>query len=220
MKIYILLFIYFLVSISSFSQVKFVPTVVVLYPNEIIEDSVSIKELNYYRQDVSVTEEFKKKFLHEGLTANWKIIRERELSFMSNQNFYTAMVLSITHELVYREIENRSSLIIYPLKQPVGNSLFAYKKLADQHKVSWIVNMVRTDATSIGDKRILNIKIHLYNVVTNRLFIEKEYMVNSTMITLSEECSDIWLCMFNSIQGTIVFDLSDKIEKNIRYERL
>jgi len=214
-----LIFILF-IAIDGLSQTKFVPTVITLYPNESKVDSASYIELKLYEKTGVVTDQLRKEFLREGLASNWKIIRENELSFMDQQDFWSLLILSVTRELTYKEIENRSNLLIYPLKQTLANTLPSYKKLADQNKVSWVVNFVRAEALQEADKQILRVTVQLYNVVTNRIFLDKVYSVDSFSLTQSENCEDKWLCMAEHIQQAVVFDLADKIEKYIRHERL
>ncbi len=202
-----------------FAQLKFVPTIVALYPREINNDSVSSMELRNYQQRGVVTEQLRKQFLRDGLAPNWKTIRERELAFMDEQDFNTLFVLSLTRELTYLEIENRPNLLIYPLRTTSDNSPISYKRLADERKVSWIINVTRVETISEGDKRVLKVNVQLYNVVTNRLFLDKQYISDSTNAIPTETCSDTWLCMAEQIHKSAVIDIADKVEKNIRHER-
>jgi hypothetical protein len=202
-----------------FAQLKFLPTIIALYPREMKVDSIASIELNNYRQSGIVTEQLRKQFLRDGLAPNWKMIREKELAFMDEQDFNTLFLLSLTRELAYIEIENRPSLLIYPLRINNDNSPAFYRRLADEHKVSWIIDVIRTEAICQDDKRVLKITIQLFNVVTNRILLDKQYISDSVTATPTDTCSDSWLCMAERIQKTAAVDITDKVEKNIRYER-
>jgi hypothetical protein len=216
---FVFIFLFFLASNLS-AQTKFLPTVIALYPNEIaVTDSIAQKELNVYKKNGVVTQQLRNEYLRPGLALNWKTIREKELAFMDAQDFFTILTLSVTRELAYREIENRANLLIYPLKQTLPGTLIAYKKIADQHKVSWVMNGIRSEASIVENKRMLKITIQLYNVVTNRVYLDKIYSADSSMLTEEEIFDEVWIYLAEKIQQAIVIDLADKIERNIRHER-
>jgi hypothetical protein len=207
------------ISVIGSAQSKFVPTIITLYPTKIKTDSISSLELKSYEQTGVVTEQLRKEFLREGLAPNWRLIRQRELDFMDTQNFFTLLVLSTTRELTYKEMENRNNLLIFPLKQTQDNALPLYKKTADQHKVSWVINLLQCETQVQGENRSLKVLAQLYNVVTNRIYLDKIYVADSSTLSPSETCNDTWLCLGEAVQKAMVIDLSDKIEKNIRHER-
>jgi hypothetical protein len=128
-------------------------------------------------------------------------------------------VFAITHELTYKEVENRSNLLIYPTKERSENSLAAYKKIVDQNKMSWVVSFPRAEASILNGKRKLTISVQLYNAVQPRLFIDKKYSIDSSSISDKENCEEIWACLSQRITDLIVVDLIDKIERNIRLAR-
>jgi hypothetical protein len=207
-------------AIGGYGQTKFVPAVAALYPTEVkVADTVSARELKAYDKTGVVTEQMRKEFLREGLALNWKTIREKELEFIDEQDFFSVLMLSITRELTYREIENRNDLLIFPLKQTALNTLPACKKVADQHRVSWVVNFVKAEASKDGDNRALSISIQLYNVVTNRMYIDKKFTFTSLELPEDAVCSDVWNCLAGKMTDAIVTDLADKIERNIRHAR-
>jgi hypothetical protein len=214
-----LIFVFYCLAFAGFSQGKFLPTVILFYPNEIKEDSLSSIELKAFQITGTVTEQMRKEFIREGLAPNWRIIREKELVLMNEQEFYGNLILSITRQLTYLEIENRSNLLIYPEKRKLSGGLVNYKKIADEYRVSWVVNINKTEAVALQGKRLLNVTLQLYNVVTNRIYLDKSYSVDSSEVVFSDTCQDVWSCMAESIQHAIVTDLADKIEKNIRHER-
>src|ERR1041385_4091760 len=89
-----------------FAQTGNVPSVIALSFNEVKMDSLATTELKVYIKDKAVTDEFRKSFLRDGLAPNWKTIRQRELAFMEQQDFFSMLILSVTRELTYKEVEN------------------------------------------------------------------------------------------------------------------
>ena len=204
---------------TAFAQAGNVPSVIALYPNEIVMDSLAAAELKVYENDKAVTDEFRKGFLRDGLDPNWKIIRQNELTFMAKQDFFSLMVLMVTHDLTYKEVENRSNLLIYPTKEKSASSLTAYKKIADQSKMSWVINFTKAEARVNNGKRSLIIAVQLYNVIQPRLFLDKKFTIDSTLLNEPENCEEIWSCLSQQLSASIVIDLVDKIERNIRLSR-
>jgi len=204
---------------TAFAQDGNVPSVIALYPNEIVMDSLAATELKVYENDKAVTDEFRKGFLRDGLAPNWKIIRQNELTFMAKQDFFSLMVLMVTHDLTYKEVENRSNLLIYPTKEKSASSLTTYKKIADQSKMSWVINFTKAEARVNNGKRSLIIAVQLYNVIQPRLFLDKKFTIDSTLLNEPENCEEIWSCLSQQLSASIVIDLVDKIERNIRLSR-
>ncbi len=204
---------------TVFAQTGNVPSVIALYPNEIVMDSLAAAELKGYENNKMVTDEFRKGFLRDGLDPNWKIIRQNELTFMEKQDFFSSMVLTVTHDLTYKEVENRPDLIIYPSKEKSPSSLTSYKKIADQNKMSWVVNFTKVETRVNNGKRILTITVQLYNVVQPRLFLDKKFTLDSALLNEPENCEEIWSCLSQQLSASIVIDLVDKIERNIRLSR-
>ena len=201
------------------AQAVNVPSVIALYPNEIQVDSLAATELNFYKNDNAVTDEFRKGFLRDGLAPNWKTIRQKELTFMEKQDFFSLLILAITHELTYKEVENRSNLLIYPVKDRSASSLAAYKTIVDQNKMSWLINFPKAEALVTNGKRTLTISLQLYNAVQPRLFLDKKFSVDVTAISDAENCEEPWACLSQQITSSVVTDLMDKIERNIRLAR-
>jgi hypothetical protein len=209
----------FLIRFTATAQTKNVPSVIALYPNEIKSDSVSSVALSIYKNDSALNDTFRKGYIKPGLAPNWKTIREKELDYMEKQDFFSILVLTITRELTYKEVENRSNLLIYPIKEKSASSLIAYKKIADQNNVSWLVNFTKVETHSIGDKHTLIVSVQLYNSITPRLFLDKTFTLDSSALKESESCNETWHCLSEQIASLIVIELADKIERNIRFVR-
>jgi hypothetical protein len=202
-----------------FAQSGNVPNVIALYFNEIKMDSLASAELKIYANDKAVTDEFRKSFLRDGLAPNWKTIRQKELAFMEQQDFFSLLILSVTRELTYKEVENRSNLLIYPTKEKSESSLTAYKKIIDQNKMSWLVNFTKAEAGLVNGKRSLTIAVQLFNAIQPRLFLDKKYTIDASTVSDAASCEEIWACYSQQIAVQVAVDLMDKIERNIRLAR-
>lgn len=200
-------------------QGKFLPSVVVLYPSAIKADSTSASELKSFEKQETITDAFRQEYVRPGLPPNWKTIREKELLFIDQQDFYSLLELTITRELTYREMENRTNLLIYPSKDKSVADLVAFKKMADQHQVSWVLSITKVETTLQNSIRKLIVNVQLYNVITHRIYLTQVYTQSSESITDSSACESVWMCLIESIKDPIVTDVADRIEKNIRHYR-
>jgi len=204
---------------SAMGQAKNVPSVIALYPNEIKSDSASAAAVKIYKNDSAITDAFRKGYVKPNLASNWKTIREKELVYMEKQDFFSMLVLAVTRELTYKEVENRSDLLIFPVKERCPGTLAAYKKVADQHKISWVINFTKVETRSVGSKCTLLVSVQLYNAIMPILFLDKNFALDSSALQENENCSETWQCLSQQIAHAIAAELADKIERNIRFNR-
>lgn len=197
---------------------KFIPSVVALYPSVVKSDSASGIEIKAFEKQETITDAFRQEYVRAGLPTNWKTIREKELLFIDQQDFYSLLELTVTRELTYREMENRTNLLIYPSKDKSVVDLAAFKKMADLHQVSWVVSITKIETTLQNSIRKLVVNVQLYNVITHRIYLTQVYSQSSESIDPAA-CESIWMCLIESIKHPIVTDVADRIEKNIRHYR-
>lgn len=198
---------------------KFIPSVVALYPSVVKPDTASARELKVFEKQETITDAFRQEYVRSGLPPNWKTIREKELLFIEQQDFYSLLELTITRELTYREMENRTNLLIYPSKDKSVADLVAFKKMADQHQVSWVLSITKVETTLQNNIRKLILNVQLYNVITHRVYLTQVYTQSSESIADPSACESVWMCLIESIKDPIVTDVADRIEKNIRHYR-
>lgn len=198
---------------------KFIPSVVALYPTVTVSDSIAAVELLAFVKQDAITEEFRREYVRDGLPPNWKLIREKELPFIENQDFYSTLELAITRELTYREMENRVNLLIYPSTDKSVSDLQAFKQIADSHKVSWVLSITRVETAVKADVRKLAVTVQLYNVITHRVYLSQSYTQTTETLADAAACESVWLCLADMIKDSVVTDVADRIEKNIRHFR-
>lgn len=204
----------FLLVIRTNAQVKFEPSMVVLFPNEVVMSAAIKKELHDYVQEVEITDEIRKNFIKEGLAANWKMIREKELDFIKKQDFPTLLTLAITREFTYREVQHHDNLLIYPVKETCGTDRAIYKLLTDKYNVTWLLNITKVELFySEQKKKSMKVSLQLFNTHATWLFIDTTYAADDSITPQSCE-PGTWLCLVENVKSRIAKEVTDKVERN------
>jgi hypothetical protein len=218
MKIRYLLPVVVLLSIPSFAQTKVEPTIALLYPHSIITTDSIREEIKVYEQEVELTQQDKEKFVHSSLAPNWKFIRENELNFRTKQNFFANLVLATQYSLIYKIIEYDADLLIFPVRETCNGDLQHYKEVANKHNVSWIVNYVNVSLYKTQEKKYLKVRLQLYNVVTHKIFLNKEYIVDAVKKGEDINCEDTkWDCAIENLILVASPDLLHQLQRNRRF---
>lgn len=206
-----------LLSTVVFAQNKPEPTVLFLTPSQVVASDDISEYLKAYDKETDITDEMRKNYIPENLAPNWKTIREKELDYISHQNFSVVLVIALSRELTYHEIVDHDTSLIYPVKTTVTPGKVAYKKVADEHYVSWVVNIPKVTLQQTEGNKKLTIDLQLYNAVTDRIFLTKTYQISSAAV---ENCDDdMWACMIEKIKLGITDDLTNIIERNRHHHR-
>lgn len=213
MKKYSLLILFIISSsLVGKAQTVFDPTAVILYPYQVMANDTIDREHDVYVKELEITEEVRKNYVKPGLAKNWKIIREKELEFLKKQDFSTLLVLTLSRELTYREMEHHENLLIYPLREPMNNKLL-YKSVAQKHNVTWIINILKVELSSTKKVKTMKVTLQMYNVIANRVMLDKIYTTDDTTTPTSCEAGG-WLCLVENIKVPMVKDMEDKIERS------
>ena len=196
----------------SKAQDTFEPTVVILYPNEVVANDSINREHDVYVKELEITDALQKNYVKPGLAKNWKIIREKELEFIKKQDFATLLTFTLSHEITYKELPHHENLLIFPVKESTNNRLL-YKSIAQKYKVVWVVNILKVELSSVKTIKKMKVSVQMYNLIANRLMLDTSYTADDT--TTPESCDPgSWLCLVESIKIPIAKDLEDRIEKN------
>lgn len=194
------------------AQGKMEPAVLFLYPHQISMDDSASAVLSAYLQEQQITDELRQRYIPDNLAPNWKTIREYELKFIEQQDFPTILVVKLSRELTYRENDYHDVPLIYPVKETAAAENTRYKRLADAHGMSWLVNFPTIRLWQEGSIKKIAITVQLYNVMTNRLFVDHTYTADSSTLDVCDD--DAWYCMAEKLKPVMMKDLADSIEKN------
>lgn len=211
------LFLFISATTVAFSQDSFDPKVAVLFPNRVIASNDILSELSIYEQKVEITEEFRGQYVSSELTENWKFIRRKGLDFIQDQSLASNFTFIASSCLLYEVYEYEENPLIFPSLEKCSGSKEALKKMATKLEVDWVVNIRELKLTNEREKN-LSARIQLYNLKSDRVYIDKEYVGGTTNPGGSFECIDgSWDCATrNAIKSSVgdLFDILDKYRIN------
>ena len=209
----------FLLSWLASAQEKPEPTVLFLYPADVIIPQSIKPELTVYDKEIEITTEIRNSYVTPGLSPNWKTIRENELEFVKRQNFATLLVIGLSRELTYRAVQHFDNILIYPLKKSLEPNKVTYKILAEQYSMSWLVNVHKIELSRTGSTNQLTVSVELYNPNPDWVFVDSTYTVDDTALDAAACEEGIWYCLSEKLKITIIDDLEDKIQKNRHHHK-
>ena len=217
-KVLVAGFLILIVANVSYAQNKFTPTLIVTYPLQISASDSLLKEVEDYTRETVITDEIRNNYVPENLAENWKIIRSKELEFLQKQNYFSQLPFGITTNLTYKIFDYHETPLVFPVNDVCQDTHTSVQAIAKKYKVDWVVNPVKVEIkhTEKGNTMVAHIK--LYNVVTNRFFLDEIYTSNTENLTGALECEQgSWQCAVNSIIAQSIVDIFDRLEKNRRY---
>ena len=196
------------------AQEKMEPSVLYLFTENIIATDKVLEDISVYSMEVRVNDDMKKKFIPENLAANWKIIRENELEFVLKQDYASMLILALSRELVYKEYDNYPDLLIYPVKETSAADVDNYKEITASHGTNWLVNIPQIELKQEDNVKSLIVHLQLYNAVSDRLFLDTRYAVNSTEIK-GDICEEgIWYCLIQLVKVPVAKDIANAVDLN------
>jgi hypothetical protein len=199
-------------------QQKVEPSIILLYPFQVDGGADILTELKTYDKVFEISLEERAKFIDPGLPANWKMIREKELDYRMNQSFLANMVIEVQSNLIYRIIEYHNQPLIFPVRDQCIGTMKELKTKAQEHGVSWVINFPKVEFVEDGGKKSLKIKVQLYNLIRDRLHINKEYTLDVEKKNEETACEDgSWWCAVTNFTPLILTDLLHELERNRRY---
>ncbi len=217
MKVYFL-FALLTISTTVFAQNEFSPTIIATWPyQEIATDEIK-NELKDYNKEIEITEEIRRNYVKENLAENWKITRSNELDYLKKQTFFSQISYLITTNITYKIYEYHNHPLIYPVVDKTSTARLSLQNLAKKYKMDWVIDVAKVEAKKVNGEKIVEARIVLYNIVTNRVFLDRTYSKKALNPGGQLECEEgSWQCALNSVVDAAVKDLFDQFEKNRRY---
>ncbi len=205
-------------TLSSFGQNRFSPTVVIMYPHEIVAEDSILTGLKGYEKETVITDEIRKNYVQENLAENWKIIRTKELEFIQKQDFFSALPFYVSSNLTYKVYDYHDNLLIYPIKKTSRPDHASLKQISTTFRADWVVNPVLIEMKYTDAGKVMIAHVVLYNSISNRIFLDKTYTVNANNPGGQLSCNEgSWQCTINNVVESVILDLFDKLEKNRKY---
>lgn len=222
----ILLLTTFLITTSSYGQKdKFEPTIVILYPFEKVYSDEIRRELQEFKRkrETEFTEEQKEALMKDvGSAKNWRKIREAEIDFLGNQDFFTHLTFGCEIYLSFKLFEYNPDFLALPARDSCKGDLATLKTIAKKHNVDWVLNFPKIALEKKGDKKITTVTFQLYNVNADKVLFEKVYTGTNKNPGLEFTCEndeDSWRCTLNSLESVALFDILDEINRGKKYWR-
>ncbi len=204
-------------SLSAIAQVKVEPRVLVLYPSEVVASDEVKAALSDYEREIEVTEEMRRLYVKEGLAENWKVIRSRELEFLSKQDFYGLISYKASTNLIYKLYEYEDYPVVYPVKDVCAGDMESLKQIAQKHDADWVVNIVKLELMENGE-RVVKAKVQLYNIVSHRVFFNSDFTGSANHAPSDMDCElGSWECAGNNMVASAMEEVFDRLDKYRKY---
>jgi len=203
----------FTIAYCANAQTAFNPKVAILYPNQIVASDKILADLDIYKKHVEITDELRTKYVGDQLTDNWKTIRTKELEFIADQDFFGNMTFRESSNLTYEVYAYESFPLIFPVRDKSAPNKESYRNLAEKYGVNWVVNIAKLEFSEGSDKQ-LTATIQLYNSISDRIFINRQYVGGTPNPGGNLDCySGSWECAANNIVKNSVADIFDILDK-------
>lgn len=217
MRYFIFFYTAIFLSLPVVAQVKVEPRVLVLYPGEVVASDAIRAELSEYEREIEITDEMRQLYVKEGLAENWKIIRSKELEFLSKQDFYGLISYKAGANLIYKLYEYEDYPVVYPVKEVCAGDMESLKQLAEKHEADWVVNIGKLEFSENGEK-VIKAKVQLYNIVSHRVFFNSEFSGNANDAPADMDCElGSWECAGNNMVASAMEEVFDQLDKYRKY---
>ncbi len=207
---YFLLTFLLLVGLVTFGQKKYIPTIVVLDPNQTQNDTALFEEISEftYRVEYTLKEE---KHILDSLGRNEKnnqIMDIAEFHFRKRMDFASSFTLSLYGMLSYMVFGQTENCIVIPSHEKSEGNIEKLKALAKKHNVNWVVNPV-TFHTFIKDgNTFATARIQVYDLNKNKIVLDKEYTGDTKNPGFELSCEGGTLnCTINNVINSALYDV-------------
>jgi hypothetical protein len=192
------------------AQQTYKPAVVVLVPSRLQYDTVFAKEVSEAEFIGRPSAADRKEFL-EGLKGKEKNIQQMELAefeYRKKGNFASQFSLGLYGMITYRIFGETEKCLILPSHDKSGSKPDDLKKIANKHKVNWVVNPVELSSYLQDGKKFSKLKFVLYDLSRNKIVIDKEYVGESRSPGFELSCESGSLeCTINNLIGFVTHDV-------------
>jgi len=196
------------VSLLTFRQKSFKPTIVILDPYETKYDSSLLTKIEEYTYDAFITPENEKTVTRQfGKRENIQIMNVAEFRFRKKMNFSSYFTLSLNTMLTYAIFgqTNKCIVILVYISSGEINSL---KPIAKKHNVQWIVNPISSNAYVKDGNKFMTVRIQVFDSKKNKIVLDREYTGDTKNPGFELSCESGTLeCTVNNVINSSLHDI-------------
>ena len=225
-----------LVSILTFAQEKFEPTILILSPNEIEYEKSFKKEVTEYNNsivknsNISETESYLKSEDFLSQPENIREMIKSETEFAKNIDFFKNASSISEQFLAYRFFEKFPNLLIILKDQKSDGSLTKLKSISENEKFQYVLNFSKIELYKKNDVGYAEIQVQLFDNISNSIILDKPYIGDWNNPGFEFACTNESInCTINNALSKALNDiiytiainsLTLKKEKQLSQERL
>tara|TARA_R110002072_G_scaffold76699_1_gene179674 strand:+ start:113 stop:1879 length:1767 start_codon:yes stop_codon:yes gene_type:complete len=170
------------VSILTFAQEKFEPTILILSPNETKYEKSFKKEVAEYNNsivknnNISETESYLKSEDFLSQPENIREMIKSEIEFAKNIDFFKNASSISEQFLAYRFFEKFPNLLIILKDQKSDGSLTNLKSISENEKFQYVLNFSKIELYKKNDVGYAEIQVQLFDNISNSIILDKSYI--------------------------------------------
>jgi hypothetical protein len=170
------------VSILTFAQEKFEPTILILSPNETKYEKPFKKEVTEYNNsivknnNISETESYLKSDDFLSQPENIREMIKSEIEFAKNIDFFKNASSISEQFLAYRFFEKFPNLLIILKDKKSDGSLTNLKSISENEKFQYVLNFSKIELYKKDNVGYAEIKIQLFDNTSNSIILDKSYI--------------------------------------------
>jgi hypothetical protein len=180
----ILILLFLIVTVLSFGQAKFEPTIVILSPNETSYEKSFEKELTGYNNTLKNNNNYKDEEIQTYLSSseftsqpeNIQEMTKSEIEFLKKMNFFKQASSISSQFLAYRFFEKFPNLLIKLKDQKSNGALNDLRQISKKENVQYVINFSKIELYKQDMVSYAKIKIQLYDSITNSIILDKSYI--------------------------------------------
>lgn len=200
---------------------KFDPSILVLYPYQTQTGMRLITEINQENKYLEQYKENSIKISHEEIESskereeNIRIMLEKKLEFVKKKDFYSILPESMEGYLQYFLFERFNNLLIYAINQKSSSDIDSLSKIANEHKIQYLINFPTVNIYEKNGVVISEINIQLFDNINKSIVLDKKYTGDFQNHGFEFTCQDSSIvCTFKNVISQSIRDIISIISTN------
>ena len=204
---------------TSFSQKNRVPSIVVLNPQETITNKGLDSIAKLYKHEKKLTEEHKQR-VRKSNGKNFELKSEKEILFMEKMDLGSQITFGLNFYLGYKLFEYHENHMVYPAHEINNSTKGELKKIAEKHKMNWVVNFPKVKFQTNNKGNSGEIRFQLYNLKLDEIVLDEVLTANDENPGFEFTCESGTInCVTNNLTSSLSNKILGFLNKNRKYWR-
>jgi len=204
---------------TSFSQKNRVPSIVVLSPQETITNKGLDSIAKLYKHEKKLTEEHKQR-VRKSNGKNFELKSEKEILFMEKMDLGSQITFGLNFYLSYKLFEYHENHMVYPAHEINNSTKAELKKIAEKHKMNWVVNIPTVKFQTNNKVNSGEIRFQLYNLKLDEIVLDEVLTANDQNPGFEFTCESGTInCVTNNLTSSLSNKVLGFLNKNRKYWR-